>query len=85
MESLEGKEDILTQLIKRKDSLERIRHTYKLLRTYGVIEEIPRRINFLYKKAVLLIEYYKTTDIESETLDSLPFKETLDILGVKYE
>jgi hypothetical protein len=80
-----NKTSILVQLIKRKDSLERIRRTHKLLRTYGVIEEIPRRINFLYKKADLLVEYYRTTDIETETLDSLPFRETLDILGVKYE
>jgi len=84
MESFEGREDILIQLIKRRDSLARIRNTYKLLRTRNVIEEIPRRIRFLYKKADLLIEYYKTTDIETETLDSLPFKETLDILGVIY-
>lgn len=76
---------ILTQLIKRRDSLERIRSTYKLLRTRNVIEDIPRKIRFLYKKADLLVEYYKTTDIETETLDSLPFKETLDLLGVKYE
>jgi hypothetical protein len=85
MESLEGKEGILLQLIKRRDSLERIRSTYKLLRTRNVIEDIPRKIRFLYKKADLLVEYYKTTNIETETLDSLPFKETLDILGVKYE
>jgi len=74
-----------SKLIQRWLSLKRVRESYYRARSYGLITTIPRSLCDLYTRADTLVIYYRTTDIEWEPVDSLEFKETLDIVGVKYE